>query len=83
VSEEDLERIAKEDQRRAQDGMVPLRENERVHYKHVDELTREDVAARLEAERATVRWLRGRIEDERIAAQLRENGRDRPGDDAS
>jgi hypothetical protein len=67
-SEEDLERIAAEDQRLAQEGMVPLRREGRVYYKHIDDLTREDVGARLEAERDTAMWLRGRIEGERIAA---------------
>ena len=75
-SEEDLERIAAEDQRRAKEVMVPLRKDGRVYYKHISDLTREDVAARLEAERVTVMWLKGRIESERIAAQLRENAWD-------
>jgi hypothetical protein len=61
-SEEDLERIAAEDQRRAKEVMVPLRKDGRVYYKHISDLTREDVAARLEAERFTVMWLKGRIE---------------------
>ena len=73
-SEEDLERIAKEDQRRAKEGMVPLRKGGRVSHKHIDELTREDVAARLEAERVTAIWLRGRIEGEKIARELQEAG---------
>ena len=54
-----------------------------MYYWHVDDLPREDVAARLKAERVTVMWLRGRIEGERLAAQLRENDRDPPGDHTS
>ena len=57
--------------------MVPLRKDGRV-YEHIGELTREDVAARLEAERVTVMWLRGRIEGQKIAAQWRENSLGQP-----
>jgi hypothetical protein len=77
-SEENLERIAKEDQRLAQEGMVPLRREGRVYCKHIDDLTREDVGTRLEAKWVTAMWLKGRIEGERIAAQLREKGWDQP-----
>ena len=52
-SEEDLKRIAAEDQRLAKEGMVPLRREGRVYYKHISDLTREDVGARLEAERVS------------------------------
>jgi hypothetical protein len=74
-SREELERIAAKDQRLARAGFVKVRRGERFSYKHIDNLTREDRWARIEAERATTAWLRGRIEGERIAAQLRENAR--------
>jgi hypothetical protein len=51
---------------------VKVRRGERFSYKHIDDLTRDDCWARIEAERVTAMWLRGRIEGERIAAQLRE-----------
>ena len=72
-SREDLERIVAKDQRLAHAGFVKVRRGERFSYKHIDNLTREDRWARTGAERATTAWLRGRIEGERIAAQLREN----------
>jgi hypothetical protein len=75
-SEEDLKRIAREDERRARAGLVPLREDGKLYYKHIDHLSRKDVGARLEAERVTLMWLRGRIEGEKIAAQLHQNAPD-------
>ena len=38
-SQEELDRIAKEDQRRALEGPVELRTGDEVWYKHIDELT--------------------------------------------
>jgi hypothetical protein len=72
-SREELERIAAKDQGLSRAGFVKLRRGERFSYKYIDNLTRDDRWARIEAERATTAWLRGRIEGERIAAQLREN----------
>ena len=60
-SQEELDRIAAEDQRLAQKGMVKLKTGERVSYKHIDELTREDRTARIEAEREEVAWLKKRL----------------------
>jgi len=60
-SQEELDRIAQEDQRLAQEGMVKLKVGEEVSYKHVEELTREDRPARIAAEREEVAWLMGRI----------------------
>jgi hypothetical protein len=77
-SEEELERIAAKDQRLARAGFVKLKRGERFTYKHIDDLTREDRWARIEAERTTTAWLRGRIEAERIVAAWRENSRDLP-----
>lgn len=71
-SQEELEDMAIEDQLLAQYGYVPLKEGQKVFYKHIDELTCEDRQARIEYEKTLVRWLRGRIEGEKIAAQLRE-----------
>jgi hypothetical protein len=60
-SQEELDRIAAEDQRLAQEGMVKLKVGEEIHYKHIDELTREDRAARIAAERKEVDWLMNRV----------------------
>jgi hypothetical protein len=61
-SQEELDRIAAEDQRLAQQGMVKLKVGENVSYKHIDELTREDREARIEAEMEEVAWLKRRLE---------------------
>jgi hypothetical protein len=60
-SQEELERIAAEDQCLAQEGMAKLKVGEQIHYKHIDELTREDRAARIAAEREEVDWLMKRV----------------------
>jgi len=60
-SQEDLDSIAQEDQRLAQQEMVKLKVGEEIHYKHIDELTREDRRARMAAEREEVDWLMNRL----------------------
>ena len=60
-SHEELERIALEDQRLAQEGMVKLKIGETISYKHIDELTREDRQARIAAEREEIEWLMNRL----------------------
>jgi hypothetical protein len=60
-SQEELDRIAAEDRRLAQEGKVKLKVGEEIHYKHVEELTREDRWARIEAEREEVDWLMNRL----------------------
>jgi hypothetical protein len=60
-SQEELDRIAAEDQRLAQEGKVKLKVGEEIHYKHIEELTREDRWARIEAEREEVEWLMNRV----------------------
>ena len=60
-SQEELERIALEDQRLAQEGMVKLKVGKEVTYKHIEELTREDRQARIAAESEEVEWLMSRL----------------------
>jgi hypothetical protein len=60
-SQEELERIALEDQRLAQEGMVKLKVGQEVSYKHIDELRREDRQARIAAESEEVEWLMSRL----------------------
>ena len=79
-SGEELERIAKEDERKARAGLVKLKRGTSVYCKHIDDITPEDRLARIEAERVTARWLRGRIEAERIVATWREQGWHQPED---
>jgi hypothetical protein len=59
--QEELDRKAAEDPRLAQDGMVKLKVGEEIHYKHIDELTREDRPARIAAETEEVDWLMERL----------------------
>lgn len=66
---EALERIAAEDRRLAQNGMVQLKGGERIYHKHVDELTREDRTDRIAAERATVDWLKQRVESRKLGTE--------------
>jgi hypothetical protein len=61
-SQEELDRIALEDQRQSQRGLVRLKTDDKFHYKHIDELTRKDRTARIAAERETVAWLKERVE---------------------
>jgi hypothetical protein len=60
-SQEELERIAAEDQRMAKEGMAKLKVGEEIYYKHIDELTREDRTARMAAEQEEVDWLVKRV----------------------
>jgi hypothetical protein len=60
-SQEDLDRKAQEDQRLAQEGMVKLKVGQEIHYKHIDELTREDRGVRMAAEREEIDWLMKRL----------------------
>jgi hypothetical protein len=61
-SQEELDRLAREDEKRAQEGLVELlKEGERL-YKHIEELTPEDRTGRVRAERARRLWLEARLE---------------------
>lgn len=60
-SQEELDKIAEEDQRRAEEGLVELRNGDEVWYKHIDEMTREDRQARIESENARAAWIRERL----------------------
>ena len=63
-SPQDLQEIAREDQSKAQEGLVALlwSGGEKLSYKHIDELTPENLLARLEAEREQINWLMGRLQ---------------------
>ncbi len=61
-SQEELDQLTQEDQRRAEEGLVEvLREGEKL-FKHIDELTPEDVPGRIWAERARRSWIKARQE---------------------
>jgi ATP/maltotriose-dependent transcriptional regulator MalT len=61
-SPRELVHLAREDQRRAEEGLVELKRGEEVWYKHIDDLAPEDHLALAEAERAKMAWLMGRFE---------------------
>ena len=55
-----LRRLAREDQRQAEEGLVALTSNGSVYYKRVDELNEGDMAARIAADRSRTAWLKER-----------------------
>jgi len=59
--QEELPRIAEEDQRKAERGLVELRSGDEVWYKHIDKLTRDDRPARIESENARAAWIQERL----------------------
>lgn len=60
-SQQELDRLAREDQQKAEEGLVELREEGHSYYKHIDELTREDRPARIEAQRRRLEWIQQRL----------------------
>ena len=55
-----LRRLASEDRRQAEEGLVALMSNGKVSYKHLDELCPDDMPARIAAIRARTGWLKER-----------------------
>ena len=55
-----LRRLAQEDQRQAEEGLVALTSNGKTYYKLVEELTEGDMAARIAADRLRETWLKER-----------------------
>ena len=55
-----LERLALEDQRQAQEGLVALMSGGKVSYKRLDELSEKDMSARNAANRLRITWLKER-----------------------
>ena len=55
-----LRRLAREDQRQAEEGLVALTSNGKTFYKLVEELTEGDMAARIAADRLREAWLKER-----------------------
>ena len=53
-------RLASEDKRQAQQGLVALMSSGKVFYKHVEELSEEDMPARIAANRLRTTWLKER-----------------------
>jgi hypothetical protein len=55
-----LRRLAREDQRQAEEGLVALTSNGKMYYKLVEELTEGDMEARIAADRLREAWLKER-----------------------
>jgi hypothetical protein len=55
-----LERLASEDQRQAEEGLVALMGKGKVSYKNINELCPEDMPARIAANRTRTTWLKER-----------------------
>jgi hypothetical protein len=55
-----LERLALEDQRQAEEGLVALMAKGKVSYRHINELYPEDMPARIAANRTRTTWLKER-----------------------
>jgi hypothetical protein len=55
-----LRRLAREDQRQAEEGLVALTSNGKTFYKLVEELTEGDMPARIAAARLREAWLKER-----------------------
>ena len=55
-----LERLASEDRRQAREGLVALMSGGKVSYKRLDELSPDDMPARIAANRARMGWLKER-----------------------
>jgi hypothetical protein len=55
-----LRRLAREDQRQAEEGLVALTSNGKTFYKLVEELTEADMGARIAADRLREAWLKER-----------------------
>jgi hypothetical protein len=55
-----LRRLAREDQRQAEEGLVALTSNGKMYYKLVEELTEGDMGARIAADRLREAWLKER-----------------------
>jgi hypothetical protein len=57
-----LRRLTSEDQRQAEEGLVALMSNGKMSYKHVEELSEEDMSARSAASRLRTTWLKERLD---------------------
>ena len=58
-----VERLASEDRRQAEEGLVALMHDGELFYKHLEELSEEDMPARIAASRLRTTWLKERQED--------------------
>lgn len=60
-SQQELDQLAADDRQRAERDLVELRRGDEVWFKHIDELTREDRQARIEAQRHRIDWVQERL----------------------
>ncbi|MGI8648905.1 MAG: hypothetical protein ACR2KW_00785 [Rubrobacter sp.] len=55
-----LQKLARQDQEQAKQGLLTLMIGEKTTYKHIDDLTREDMPARIAANSLRTNWLKER-----------------------
>jgi hypothetical protein len=66
---EALLRLASEDRRQAEEGLVGLISNGEAFYKHLEELSEGDMPTRIAANRLRTTWLKDRQEDRLFGRQ--------------
>lgn len=59
---EALQRLASEDQRQAEAGLVALMSNGKISYKYIEGLCEKDMPARIAANRLRTTWLKDRLD---------------------
>jgi hypothetical protein len=64
-SSEYIERLGREDQKRAEEGLVEIMKEGEPLYKHIEKLTPEDRPGRIRAEMAKTLWLQARLEQKK------------------
>lgn len=57
---EALRRLVSEDRKQAEEGLVALMSNGKLTYKHIDDLSQEDMPARIAANRLRTTWIKER-----------------------
>ena len=68
-SVEQLNRIGEHHRRRAEQGLVAIKEGGKISYMHIDDLSPLDMRFRTAAERVTVEWLKERVERSKRGAE--------------
>lgn len=71
-SHQEIEWLAEEDRRTAHEGMVALMSGRgEVAYKHIDDLSPQDRAARIRFEGKRIEWIAGRMRKKYLATHSR------------
>ena len=68
-AKEQLDRIGADDRRRAEQGIVSIKEGGKISYKHIDDLSSLDMRFVSAAQREEVGWLKERVERRKLGAE--------------